>query len=301
MRVFLTGATGFIGSHIVPELVAAGHHVIGMTRSVAGTEALLAAGAEPYRADLTDLDSLAQGAAQADAVIHTAFDHDFNKFAEHCAHDRDVIRALSAPLAARGRPLIITSGTGLGDGTPGEPATEHALNKQNFNPRVATELEAEALLATGSDIRVVRLPQVHDRRKQGLISPYIEIARAHGVAAYVGDGANRWCAAHVSDVAKLFVRVLERGTGGARYHAVAEESIPFRAIAEAVANGLGVKTVSLNPDQLPAHFGPFAMFPAADLPASGRWTRAALDWTPSGPSLIDDLRAKDYARAAGHA
>jgi nucleoside-diphosphate-sugar epimerase len=301
MRVLLTGATGFIGSHIVPELMAAGHHVIGMTRSAEGAEALIAAGAEPYRANLTDLDRLTRGAEQADAVIHTAFDHDFNKFAEHCEHDRAVIRALAAPLAARGRPLIITSGTGLGDGIPGEPATEHAFNKQNFNPRVATELEAEALLATSSDIRIVRLPQVHDHRKQGLISPYIGIARAHGVAAYVGDGTNRWCAAHVSDVAKMFVRVLERGSRGARYHAVAEESIPFRTIAEAVADGLGVKTVSLTPDQLPAHFGPFAMFPAADLPASGSWTRAELDWTPRGPSLIDDLRAMAWARTVSHA
>lgn len=295
MRVFLTGATGFIGSHIVPELLASGHHVIGMTRSASGAEALLAAGAEPYRAELTDLESLSQGAAQADAVIHTAFDHDFTKFAQHCEHDRAVIRALAAPLAAKGRPLVITSGTGLGDGTPGERASEHALNKQNFNPRIATELEAEALLNNGSDIRTVRLPQVHDHRKQGLISPYIEISRARGVAAYVGEGKNRWCAGHVSDVAKLFVRALERGKSGQRYHAVAEESIPFRTIAEAVAQGLGVKTLSIGHEQLSEHFGPFAMFPAADLPASSVWTRTELAWEPTGPSLIDDLRAMAYA------
>ncbi|NDL62375.1 SDR family oxidoreductase [Acerihabitans arboris] len=294
MRVFLTGATGFIGSRIVPELLAAGHQVIGLTRSDAGAQSLEASGVEVHRGALEDLDSLRAGAAKTDAVIHTAFDHDFSNFAANCEKDRRVITALGSTLKGSGRPLIITSGTGMGDAGSGQPATEDVFNAGHPNPRVASELAGHEMLAAGIDVRVVRLPQVHDTFRQGLISPYIDISREKGVAAYIGDGANRWPAAHVLDVAKLYVLALDKGGKGARYHAVAEEGIPVRAIAELVGAGLGVPAVSLSAGDAARHFGWFAMFAGMDLRASGAWTRAQLGWEPAGPGLIDDLRQMNY-------
>ena len=295
MRVFLTGATGFIGSRILPELLAAGHEVLGLTRSDAGARSLEAAGAEPHRGTLEDLDSLRAGAARADAVIHTAFDHDFSNFVANCQKDRAAIHALGTTLGTSGCPLVITSGTGMGDARLGQPATEDVFDSNNPNPRVASELEGAAMREAGVDVRVVRLPQVHDTIKQGLITPYIDIARQKGVVATVGDGANRWPAAHVSDVARLYVLALDRGTAGSRYHAVAEEGIAARDIATAVAAGLGLPAVSLSDEEARAHFGWFAMFAGLDLRASGTWTRARLGWTPAGPDLMTDLRAMDYA------
>lgn len=299
MRVFLTGATGFIGSRIVPELLAAGHHVLGLARSDAGARSLEAAGAQAHRGDLEDLDSLRDGAAKADAVIHTAFDHDFSRFVANCEKDRRVINALGSALKGSARPLIITSGTGMGDAGLGRPATEDVFNANNPNPRVASELEGNALLAAGVDVRVVRLPQVHDTFKQGLISPFIAICREKGVAAYVGEGANRWPAAHVLDVAKLYALVLDQGRRGDRYHAVAEEGVCARIITEVVGAGLGVPVVSLSPEQAPQHFGWFAMFAGMDLRASGAWTREQLGWEPTGPGLLDDLKRMDYSLPAG--
>ena len=298
MRVFLTGATGFIGSRIIAELSAAGHRVLGLTRSDAGERALASAGAEAHRGDLEDLDSLRAGAARADAVIHTAFDHDFANFLANCEKDRRAIRALGEALSGSDRPLVFTSGVGMGDAGDGRPATEDVFNIGHPNPRVASEQEGRALLDDGVDVRVVRLPQVHDTVKQGLITPYVEVARAKGVAAYVGDGANRWSAAHVLDVAKLYALVLDRGPKGARYHAVDEEGIAAREIAEVVAAGLGVPTASISPDDAEAQLGWFARFAAMDLRASSAWTRGQLGWTPTGPGLIADLRAMDYAPAA---
>ena len=298
MRVFLTGATGFIGSHLVPVLLAAGHQVLGLTRSDAGAQSLAAAGAEAHRGDLADLDSLRAGAAKADAVIHTAFDHDFTKFVAACEQDRRVIEALGRTLKGSDRPLIITSGTGMGDAGLGQPATEDVFNVNHPLPRVASELAGRAMLDEAVDVRVVRLPQVHDTAKQGLISPFIAISRQKGVAAYVGAGANCWPAAHVLDVAKLYRLVLDKGRSGARYHAVAEEGIPARQIAEVVGAGLNVPVVSLSPDDAPAHFGWFAMFAGLDLRASGAWTAEQLGWRPTGPGLIADLQRMDYALAA---
>ena len=298
MRVFLTGATGFIGSHLVPVLLAAGHQVLGLTRSDAGAQSLAAAGAEAHRGDLADLDSLRAGAAKADAVIHTAFDHDFTKFVAACEQDRRVIEALGRTLKGSDRPLIITSGTGMGDAGLGQPATEDVFNVNHPLPRVASELAGRAMLDEAVDVRVVRLPQVHDTAKQGLISPFIAISRQKGVAAYVGAGANCWPAAHVLDVAKLYRLVLDKGRSGARYHAVAEEGIPAREIAEVVGAGLNVPVVSLSPDDAPAHFGWFAMFAGLDLRASGAWTAEQLGWRPTGPGLIADLQRMDYALAA---
>ena len=301
MRVFLTGATGFIGSHIVPELLAAGHQVLGLARSDAGAQSLAAAGVEAHRGTLEDLDSLRDGAAQVDAVIHTAFDHDFTNFVANCEKDRRAIEALGETLLGSGRPLVVTSGVGMGDAGHGEPATEDVFNTSHPNPRVASEVQSKAMLDKGIDVRVVRLPQVHDKVKQGLISPYIEAARATRVAAYVGDGANRWSAAHVLDVAKLYALVLDKGQKGARYHAVAEEGVTARDIAEVVAKGLGATATSLSPEDARAHFGWFAMFAGLDLRASSTWTRAQLGWAPTGPGLIADLQEMDYSLTAAAA
>ncbi|QNJ99818.1 SDR family oxidoreductase [Dyella telluris] len=295
MRIFLTGATGFIGSRIVPELLAAGHHVIGMTRSDEGALALAAAGVEVHRGQLENLDSLRKGAARADAVIHTAFDHDFSRFAANCEKDRQAIIAMGSVLAGSDRPLLITSGTGMGSSTvPGQPATEDVFNTAHPNPRSASEMAGAEMLAAGVAVSVVRLPQVHDTRRQGLISPLIEVARAKGVSAYVGAGENRWPAAHVLDVARLYRLAIEQCQPGTRYHAVAEEGISVRDIAEVIATGLGVPVKSIAADQAADHFGWMAGFAGLDLPASSAWTRKALDWHPHGPALLEDLSQMDF-------
>jgi nucleoside-diphosphate-sugar epimerase len=298
MRVFLTGATGFIGSRIVGELIGAGHQVLGLTRSDAGAARLAQAGAEPYRGTLEDPESLARGAAAADAVIHTAFDHDFSRFVENCEKDARVIAAMGAALAGSGRPLIITSGTGMGGVGPGRPALEQAVDWEHPNPRSASERAGVAAAEQGASVAVVRLPQVHDTEKQGLITPVVEITRAKGLSAYLGDGTQRWPAAHVTDVARLYRLALERHEAGARYHAVAEEGVPVRAIAEAIGAGLGVPVASLSPEEAAAHFGWLAMFAGLDMPASSAWTRERLGWTPTGPGLLADLGRMDYRRAA---
>jgi nucleoside-diphosphate-sugar epimerase len=296
MRVFLTGATGFIGSRIVPELLAAGHEVLGLTRSDAGARALEAAGAQVHRGDLEEPDTLRAGADKADAVIHTAFDHDFSNFVANCDKDRRVIEAMGAALKGSNRPLLITSGTGIGNPESGGPATEDVLNRNHPNPRAASELAGQALLDAGVNIVSMRLPQVHDTVKQGLISPFIDLSKAKGVVAYIGGGTNRWPAAHVLDVAKLYVLAVERSAPGARYHAVAEEGIPVRDIAEVVGAGLNLPVISLTPEEAPAHFGWLAMFAGLDLPASSAKTRELLGWDPTGPGLIEDLKRMDYSK-----
>ncbi len=295
MRVFLTGATGFIGSRIVVELLAAGHQVLGLTRSDAGVRWLEQAGAQAHRGTLEDPASLASGAAQADAVIHTAFDHDFANFVANCEKDRRVIEAMGGVLAGSKRPLIITSGTGMGSAAPGQAATEDVVDWNNPNPRIASERAGAEQASRGVSIAVVRLPQVHDTVKQGFITPVVEIARAKGVSAYVGDGANRWPAAHVTDVARLYRLALEKHEAGARYHAVAEEGVKVRRIAEVVGAGLGVPTLSLSAAQAVEHFGWLGPFAGLDLLASSAWTRKRLGWEPTGPSLIADLEQMNYA------
>jgi nucleoside-diphosphate-sugar epimerase len=295
MRVFLTGATGFIGSRIVPELLAAGHQVIGMTRSDAGERSLAAAGAEMHRGTLEDLDSIRAGAARADAVIHTAFDHDFANFVANCEKDKRVIDALGSVLKGSLRPLIITSGTGMGAVNHGGMATEDVFNANNPNPRAASEIAGNVLLEAGVNVSVVRLPQVHDPVKQGLISPYVDLSRAKGKVAYLGEGKNRWPAAHVLDVATLYRLALEKGEAGARYNAVAEEGIAVRDIAHVVGAGLQLPVVSLSQEEAAEHFGWLGMFVGMDLPASSAWTRERLGWHPTGPGLIDDLKRMNYS------
>jgi nucleoside-diphosphate-sugar epimerase len=294
MRVFLTGATGFIGSTIVPELINAGHQVLGLTRSDAGAQSLAAAGAEVHRGNLEDLESLRSGAAQSDGVIHCAFDHDFTNFVANCEKDRRAIGALGAALAGSDRPLVITSGTGMGNAAHGQPATEDVFNSNNPHPRKASELAGASMLAAGINVSVVRLPQVHDTVKQGLITPAVAIAREKGVSAYVGDGLNRWPAAHVLDVARLYRLALEKREAGARYHAVAEEGIAVRNIAEVIGKGLKVPVVAMSPEQAAGQFGWLAPFVGMDIPASSAQTQARLGWHPTGPGLIADLENMRY-------
>jgi nucleoside-diphosphate-sugar epimerase len=292
MRVFVTGATGFIGSVVVQELVAAGHQVLGLTRSDEGAAALVKAGAEAHRGSLEDLESLTRGAAAADGVIHLAFDHDFSNFVANCEKDRRAIAALGAPLLGSRRLLIVTSGTAAAH-TPGRLTTEDDAPDSPV-PRVASEQAVAALQAQGAQVSVVRLPQVHDPVKQGLVTPLIAVAREKGVSAYVGDGLNRWPAAHVLDVARLYRLALEKGVAGARYNAVAEEGVPVRDIAEAIGRGLKVPVVSKSAGEAGEHFGWLGMFVGADIPASSALTRERLGWRPAGVGLISDLDAMRY-------
>ena len=301
MRIFVTGATGFIGSAIVPELVNAGHQVLGLARSDAAVQSLTAAGAQVHRGDLNDLESLRTGAAMSDGVIHTAFVHDFSKFQEVCEIDRRAIEALGAALAGSDRPLLITSGTGIANSAPGRPATEeHAPDSAHPIPRVASELAAAALAAKGLRVGVMRLPQVHNTMKQGLVTYAIELARQKGVSAYLGNGGNRWPAVHVLDAARLYRLALENLEKGARYHAVAEEGVPMRDIAEVIGRGLKVPVISLSPEEAPAHFGWLAAFAGRDLPASGAITQKRLAWHPTGPGMIADLEQMRYQETEGH-
>lgn len=294
MKVFVTGATGFIGSAVVADLIAAGHQVLGLTRSDAGASALVAAGAEPHRGDIEDLASLRDGAAQADGVIHCAFDHDFSRFAANCEKDARVIGALGAALAGSTRPLLITSGVGMGDAADGKPASEDVFNPGHPNPRKASELAGAALSAAGVNVSVIRLPQVHDTVKQGLITSLVQLARERGVAAYVGDGNNRWSAGHISDAARLYRLALEKQQPGSRYHAVGEEGVPLREIAQVIAQGLNVPAVSIAPEDAAAHFGWLAIFVGHELLASSALTQQRLGWRPTGPALIADLQQMRY-------
>ncbi len=292
MRVFVTGATGFIGSAVVRELLGAGHSVLGLARSDAGAESLTVLGAKVHRGDLTDLESLRSGAAASDAVIHCAFIHDFSKFKENCEIDERAIEALGDALAGSGRTLIVSTGTGAL--APGRVATEdmepilHAAM-----PRVS-EQTGLAQLSRGVNVSVVRLPQVHDTVKQGLVTYAIQIAREKGVSAYVGDGHNRWPAAHVGAVAQLYRLALEKHETGSKYHAVAEEGVSMREIAEAIGRGLKLPVASLTEEEAPAHFGWLARFAAFDMPASSAQTRQRLGWNPTGPGLVEDLHNMRY-------
>jgi len=291
MRVFLTGATGFIGSALIPELIASGHQVLGLARSEAGVEALRRAGAGTHRGDLGDLGSLRAGALQADAVIHTAFNHDFTHYLQNCEDDRRVIEALGSALAGTHRPLIVTSGTGMAQIEPGHVSLEtDPPASSNFVPRAASEEAADAVARLGVRVSVVRLAQIHDRTKHGLVSPAIQIARTTGISAYVGDGLNRWPAAHRLDTAHLYRLVLEKGEANARYNAVAEEGVSFRDIAEAIGETLRLPVVRLDPKDAEGHFGWLGAFAAWDIPASSALTREQLGWRPKGPDLLTDIQ-----------
>ncbi|MBB6110936.1 Nucleoside-diphosphate-sugar epimerase [Mucilaginibacter lappiensis] len=295
MRVFVTGATGFVGSAIVQELINAGHQVLGLTRSDAGAKTLIAAGAEVHRGDLTDLESIQSGVAMADGVIHTGFIHDFTQFKASCETDRQVIQAIGSALIGSNRPLIITSGTGLVKGNP--LATEDIIpdfNTSSF-PRVATEEAAMAVAAQGVHTIVLRLPPtVHGDGDHGFVPVLIGLAREKGVSAYVGDGINHWAAVHRLDAARLYRLALEKGIAGARYHAAAEEGVPFRDMAGVIGRQLNVPVVSKTHEEAADHFGWFGHFAGMDNQVSSAQTRRQLGWQPNGIGLISDLEQGSY-------
>jgi nucleoside-diphosphate-sugar epimerase len=296
MKIFVTGATGFIGSAIVPELINAGHQVLGLARSDAGAKSLAAAGAQVQRGDLHDLESLRTGAAQSDGVIHTAFNHDWSKFAENCEMDKRAIETLGSVLRGSDRPLLVTSGVAAL--AEGRPATEDdsPVPVSSTYPRTS-EATAVEMGALGVNASVVRLPQVHNTSKQGLITYLVALAREKGVSAYLGDGLNRWAAVHVLDAARLYRLALEKRDAGIRYHAVAEQGVPLREIAEVIGRGLKVPVVSKSPEEAAAHFGFFAPFVGMELRASSRKTQERLGWRPTGPGLIADLEKTRYFEA----
>jgi nucleoside-diphosphate-sugar epimerase len=292
MRVFVTGATGFIGSAVVPELIKAGHQVVGMARSDAGARFLEEAGAKVHRGDLEDIENLRTGAKQADGVIHLAFNHDFSNIVKNCEMDTRAVNALGEAVAGSDRPLVITSATGMVH-TEGRPSTEEDAANSPF-PRVASEVAAAALAAQGRRVSVVRLPQVHDTVKQGLITYLIGVAREKGVSAYVGDGLNRWPAVHIHSCAQLYRLVLEKGKAGTRYNAVGEEGVPLREIAEVIGRGLKLPVVSIAPEKAGEHFGWLAHFVGSNIPASSALTQERLGWRPEGPGMISDLEKMNY-------
>lgn len=287
MRVFVTGATGFVGSAVVQELIAHGHRVLGLSRSDAGADQLKAAGAEVVRGTLDDHDVLARAAAGCDGVIHTAFNHDFSKFAENARQDRRAIEVLGGALEGTTKPILVTSGTAML--AQGRVATE-ADRPSGPSPRMS-ESGADDLVAKGVRASVVRLaPTTHGAGDHGFVPMLIDLAREKGVAAYIGEGNNRWSAVHRSDAARLYRLAIERGAGGERYHAVAEDGVLFKDIAAAIGKGLSLPVES-RPSE---HFGWFAMFAGMDAATSAAWTRETLGWTPIGPSLAEDLENAGY-------
>jgi nucleoside-diphosphate-sugar epimerase len=295
MRVFVTGATGFVGSAIVKDLIQAGHQVLGLARNGAASDALKQLGAEAHRGDLTDLESLAAGARASEGVIHTAYNNDFSQFAAAGETDRRVVEALGTALAGSGRPLVITSAIGML--SPGRPTSEDDAGDPNGPGAVRLPSEEKALALSSEGVRssIIRLPlMVHDRTKQGLATSLIGLARQTGVSAYVDDGVNRWPAVHRLDAARVYRLALERGATPGQFHAVAEEGVPFKEIAEVIGRRLNIPVVSKSPAEVAEHFGWFAMFAGIDAPTSSARTRAKLGWKPELPGLIADIDHPAY-------
>lgn len=296
MRVFLTGATGFVGSALVRELLTAGHQVLGLARSDAGAASLAATGAEVLRGTLEDLEGLKRGAAASDGVIHTAFIHDFSNFAASAETDRQAIAAIGETLKGSGRPFLITSGTAAA-GVQGRIVTEEDAGAPESFPRLPAEYMTLAMASEGVRAGVVRLPpSVHDKGDHGFVPQLINIARQKGVSAYIGDGRNRWPAVHRLDAVRVYRLALEKGPAGSRFHAVGDQGIPTREIAETIGRHLNLPVVSKPPAEAAEHFGWIGHFFAFDVPASAKWTRETLAWEPTHPGLIADLDAGHYFR-----
>jgi nucleoside-diphosphate-sugar epimerase len=296
MRVFVTGATGFIGTAIVQELIGAGHQVLGLARSDASANKLIKAGAEVHRGDLEDLDSLRTGAAKTDGVIHAGFIHDFTRFQEVCGVDKKAIETIGEVLAGSNRPLIVTSGTALV--SPGRLATEDIIPPLNPAWPRASEHTADAVAALGVRAASVRLsPSVHgDDDKHGFVPILVNIAREKGFSGYIGEGENRWNAVHRLDAAHLFRLALENATPGARFHASAEEAITVRTIAKAIGEQLNIPVKSIAPEAAGEHFGWFAQMAAIDCPASSQWTQERLNWHPTHSTLLEDIANGVYTK-----
>jgi nucleoside-diphosphate-sugar epimerase len=295
MRVFVTGASGFIGSAIVAELLREGHHVTGLARSEESAAAIASAGGEVRRGGLDDLDSLRAGAAASDGVIHTAYIHDFSQMELAAQTDRRAIEALGSALEGSGRALVITTGTALVN--PGGVATERDMSDPaaTAHPRQGTEHVALALAERGVRVAIVRpAPSVHGDGDHGFVPILIEIARAKGISAYVGDGSNRWPAVHRLDAARLYRLALEQGEPGSVFHAIGEEGVPTREIAEVIGRHLNLPAVSIAPEDAAGHFGWMGAFFALDAPASSALTREQLRWQPTHCGLIEDLEQGHY-------
>lgn len=291
MKVFVTGATGFIGTAIVQELLNAGHEVLGLARSEPSAQKLIDAGAEVQRGDLEDLESLRTGAAQADGVIHAGFIHDFTRFAEVCEVDKVAIKTIGAVLAGSDRPFIVTSGTALV--SPGQLATEDI--KPPVSPEWPRASEQTGDTAGAASVRLS--PSVHgEGDHHGFVPILVKTAREKGFSAYIGEGQNRWNAVHRLDAARLFRLALENAVPGTRYHASAEEAITVRAIAEAIGKQLGLPVRSVSPEAAAEHFGWFAHMAGIDCPSSSDWTRQTLDWQPTHSTLLADIENGVYTR-----
>jgi nucleoside-diphosphate-sugar epimerase len=297
MKIFVTGATGFVGSAVVRELLQAGHQVLGLARSDASAQSLLAAGAEAYRGQLEDLGSLRKAAGESDGVVHTGFSRDFSKFKENSELDRKVIETLGSALSASDRPLIITSAIGVLP--PGAMVTEETRPlSPSPNPRAASEEAARALMERGARVSIVRLPpSVHGDGDHGFVPILIKIAREKKASAFIGVGANRWPAVHRLDAARVYKLALDESAHGACYHAVAEEGVAYREIAEVIGRRLNVPVVAKSPEEAAAHFTWFAHFAALNVVACSEQTRAKLGWRPTQPGLIADLDRPAYFQA----
>ncbi len=294
MRIFVTGATGFVGSAVVQELIGAGHDVVALARSDASAKQLKNSGADVLRGDLEDLEGLARGAADSDGVIHCAFNHDFSKFEANSAMDRRAIETLGRVLEGSERPLLVTSGLALL--APGRLALESDEGPQPSAafPR-ASEAAAAELATRGVRVAVVRLPPtVHGEGDHQFVPKLVGIAREKRAAAYIGDGANRWSAVHRLDAARVYRLAIERGAIDGPYHAIAEEGIPFREIAGAIGRGLDVPVVSKTGDDAKDYFTWFEMFAGMDLAGSSARTRTVLGWEPTRPGLLDDIANAGY-------